>query len=556
VPTVLVELVEKALAKDPAARFVDAGALRDAVHRTRHAMAAGRLDSMTLAEVMEVELIDEAELAPGAAQTPDSESTLRMEATRFPTTTPKLSTSPPRPTEATAARRSRAPGSGPPKGGPPKGGPSTTGFRTRRPGRPAAPTRSKLPYLVGGVAVVAVLGALGFYLTKRAEGPTPGAASVEEKVGALTQALVRTQLSYAQRVLEDKDYDDAIRQAEEVLTLDPDNEQAREILRSARRTMAELDAAAGEARAAFDADDMRSASDALSRVMALDPEHPIAVELTAKLNEFFQAEASEARNAMARSRRGAESAGAGGRKDFGQALALAHSAEAMLERGEFAEATQGLLQSRDAFDRARRAAEAEAEERAEAARKAAAEEQARGRADAAPSPPPTPQRKAVAAAEPSPPPPPAEASPELAPAIVPARGFVASSTSIRGARVEEGRLAGFDTSGVQKPPEFEGEIEFEVTPPEVRPGDAYTIEVFLSNTGKKTVKLERVEAETVVDGARETLPVELAARESHAGKRELITEVAGVLGDATRWALVIEVTSQTGETYRSRLKLR
>jgi serine/threonine-protein kinase len=530
VPRAIVELVEKMLAKDPAQRFAHAGELRDAVRGIRQALAAGRLESATLAEVMEVELVDEAEVAapPDAKALLDADGTLQMEVTPVPA---------PPPSAPRSVRPSRP-----------------TSLPPRRPPMPrAAPKTSRTPYLLGGLVVVGVLAAVGWLALRELPRPSTPTRSVEERVGALTQALVRTQLNYAKRVLEDKDYEDAAKQAREVLALDPTNREARELLQSARDTQATLDTAAAEARRAFEEGDTQDASEALSRVMSLDPGHPVAAELSAKLNEFFQAQATDARTAMERSRAAAETGNATDKADFGRAVSLAQEASGMLDRGEFAEATQGFLKSRDAFDRARRAeaaARAEAE-RAEAER-AVAERALPAATPAIPSTPhPTPMPSAT--------PRPATAPTTLAPAVpatLPARTFQAARTSIQGAQVEKGGLAGFDTSGVQRPPEFQGSLEFEASPPEVRPGETCVVKVFLANSGKKSVKLDRIEAQTYADGARLPVPVELQNHDSRPGKRVLVGELSVVVPAANGWTLEVTVTSEKGETYRSRLRVR
>jgi len=523
VPRAVVELVEKMLAKDPAQRFAHAGELRDAVRGLRQAFAAGRLESATLAEVMEVELVDEAEVADTQGAL-DADSTLQMEMAQVPA---------PRPPAPRSVRPSRPAASLPP----------------RRPAPPrAAPQTSKTPYLLGGALLVGVLAAIGWLTLRQPPRPATPTRSVEERVGALTQALVRTQLNYTRRVLEDKDYEDAAKQAREVPALDPTNREARELLQSARDTQASLDAAAAEARQAFEAGDTQAASEALSRVMSLDPGHPVAAELSAKLNDFFQAQATDARAAMQRSRTAAETGDAKDQTDFGQAVSLAMEASGMLERGEFAEATQGFLKSRDAFDRARRA---EAAEQAEAQRAIAERALPAATPTIPPSPLPTPVPSATAR--------PMTAPTTLAPAVpatLAPRAFQAARTSIQGAHVEKGGLAGFDTSGVQRPPEFEGSLEFEASPPEVRPGETCVVKVFLANSGKKSVKLDRIEAQTNVDGTRLPVPVELETRDSRPGKRVLVGELSVVLPAAGSWTLEVTVTSEKGETYKSRLRVR
>ena len=526
VPRVLVELVEKSLSKDPAERFDNAGVLRETLRGIRQAHTAGRLEQAILSEMLVLELVEEADASPPSGGSADGTLSLDeiQRAAALPPKTP-----PPRPSSL-----------------PPRPAPE----RPAEPSVTLVPRSPHTPYYVGAGLALAGLAVAAWFVWR----PTPGlrpaadpAAAASAQMGALKEALVQTQLDLARRIFEDKDYQDAITQAERALRLDPQNAQAIRILGEARATQEALDAAATEARTAFDAGDTTAASQALSRVLVLDPAHPVAAELSGKLNRFFAGQASEARKAMAGSRVGAERAAAQSRAEFVRAVALADDAEAFLGRGEFAQATQGFLRSRDSFDRARRASEASSENAAaepRAAEQAALQRAATERA-VAPLPPPT-----LVPALPSTQPPasaPAEA--------ILARVFVATRTSIQGARVEKGRLAGFDTSGVQSPPEFQGSIEFEMAPPELRPGDAYSVAVFLVNQGTKSVKLQDVGAWTTVDGTRTDLPAELRTREARAGKKVLVCEVAGVWqGGAKSWSLDVSVSSEKGETYKSRLK--
>jgi hypothetical protein len=140
---------------------------------------------------------------------------------------------------------------------------------------------------------------------------------------------------------------------------------------------------------------------------------------------------------------------------------------------------------------------------------------------------------------------------------VPGRGFSASRTSIQGAQVKSGEVKGFDTTGVQKPPEFKGKLEFEASPREVRPGDEYTIKIYLTNTGKKSVKLSTIDATTIIDGARSKAPIKLDEDNSRSGRRVLVGQHTGVWQAGVKaWMLDVKLISDKGETYRSRLKIK
>jgi len=144
------------------------------------------------------------------------------------------------------------------------------------------------------------------------------------------------------------------------------------VLEQAQRTAAELEAVALEARKAFDAGDTDHATRALARVLALDPRHPVAGELTAALNVHFRKQAEDARRMAEDSKRDAEPFRPAAPDAFAQADRAGRDAAALLQKDQFAVATQKFLESRDGYERARRTAEAAQRAAAAAAARAAA----------------------------------------------------------------------------------------------------------------------------------------------------------------------------------------
>jgi tetratricopeptide (TPR) repeat protein len=234
--------------------------------------------------------------------------------------------------------------------------------------------RSKAVWLAAGAVVVVGLAVAGGFwarwwqATKTAR---PPAEIAQEQEGILKETLIAGQIELTRSELDNKDYPAAIAQARRVLDLDGGNAEARELMRRAEGALYDLEAAAREAREAFRRGDTAAATQALGRVLAIDPRHPVAGELTAALNQHFRAQAEEARTRAARARGEAEQARARSNEEFPQAARIAAAADDLLRKGQFAEATQRFLEAGDAFDRARRAAEvAAAVAAASAARRA------------------------------------------------------------------------------------------------------------------------------------------------------------------------------------------
>jgi len=353
-PPRLVQVVEKALEKDAGRRFQHGGEMRDAVRSIRRALRTGE-DSAALAGLSGVE--------PRAAGTPAGAAD---EAPTYAPTSRSAAAS-----RSALARQLDASGSGAAPAeayaqtvlspGQARASASRPGSRSLGPA--AAPAPSRVP-LYGGIAVVAVIvaGAAAFFLMRGPGTAPPSAAPAgNDRLGALTEALVTSQLELARRNLEDKQYGSAARQAEQVLRLDAANTGAQQVLAEAQARLAEVDSAATEARRAMDAGQVTQATAALTRVLALDPRHPVAGELSERLNRHFQGQSTEARRLMAAARAAAAAARAETVRPHPEAVALATEADALHRRAEYAVAAQKFLESRDRFEQARRAAVAQAQ---------------------------------------------------------------------------------------------------------------------------------------------------------------------------------------------------
>lgn len=245
--------------------------------------------------------------------------------------------------------------------------------------------------LAGAGLLVAALVAGGLWLARRGgeEGPSADATTAAERtqaqLGILKDTLVESQVELARIDLANKDYATAIERSQQALELDPAHVGARETLERARTAQRDLELAAAEARAAYQKGDLAAASAALGSVLALNPAHPVAVELSQALNQQFRGQAEGARRAMLQAREVAQRSGAASRPAFAEARTAAGQADALLGREQFAEATRRFFEARDAFARAEREAQAEAAARAEReaqARAAAREREAQAQAAA------------------------------------------------------------------------------------------------------------------------------------------------------------------------------
>jgi tetratricopeptide (TPR) repeat protein/predicted Ser/Thr protein kinase len=520
VPQILAEVVEKALIKDKSKRFQSARQMRAALSVARQALEAGRGPNATLAGESQRALREAMKIEPPKAA-PDASA---------PPAFVHGSTALDVAVAEAAPRSGKLPrtlaGRGP--------GEVESGQAAK-----AVARSSVLLLVVGGLGLVALVGlGLSYLILNRTESPvtatpTPTADASRAQVGALTQALVESRLKLAERDLEDKSYDAAIEQADSVLKLDGRNGEARRIRGQAAAKKEEVEAAASEAQAAADHGDTERASAALDRLLELDPRHPAAAALSERLNSAFKTRAEEASQSMTRARSDALAAKAVHSEAFAKADSAAHEAGTRLQQGDFAVATRGFLEARDAYDRARRAAKAPTP---------------------APSEPAPTKGNAPSAA-------PSSVGPEPTPAATPQaasgppRVFVTGKTQIAGAR-SGGGLEGFDSSDVKtrRSPDFVGHLEFEAQPSAVKAGETLSLRLFVVNEGKKPVRVRGIVLTLIQNGKRSSLPASLLGREIAPLQRIAVAEARTVWPEgAPDWSLEAVVTSDRDETGTCRL---
>jgi tetratricopeptide (TPR) repeat protein len=400
-PETVSRWVETALQKDPSRRFEDAGQMLDALRATRSGLTSEQLEYGAVA--IDSERTFDATIATGAPMTiaEDAVTAARQGVIRAESPESQAATARAPVARAARPRTPQAPTL--------SGGATTTIGDT-------GPSRVLL-YVGSALVVFAIITAVALYTigTDKGTGADPNRDVAREQVGILTEAVVAGQLDLARLELEGKNYQAAIDEAETALELAPDNAEASSIVSSAREKLVDLARVAAEARAAFQRGDTDAASIALGQVLALDPRHPVAGELTSALNEHFKAQAVEAQSAMERAQSLARRAEATRADGYSQAEALAREASALLENQQYAVATQKLLEARDAYERANRTAAAEREEqvRRQAADRAAQAEAARSAAVRQAQAKPSPATQPATSAPPS-------AAPSAAPSVAPA----------------------------------------------------------------------------------------------------------------------------------------
>jgi hypothetical protein len=297
-PDALVQVVERALAKNPADRFPNASEMLAGIRVARHVVATGKGHE-----------------GPGLERAPAGPGV--RDAGRAP-----------------ARERSH----------------SSKGARGTVP--PASAGASRWPLYVGlGLVLAALVGGAwvlrGSWLGGPAATPPPPAP-----VSPLAQRAIDSQVELARRKLEAGEYADAVRQAEGALKLDPRNVPARKVLDEAEATLKRIDAAVGAVREAG-TDRGRLARAALD-LMTLDPGHPEAEKAATAAGSAFRPRADEARRLEQQARRAAEQAGAAQLSSFDEGVALERQGDQALASGYAVTAARRFLEARNRFERAQR----------------------------------------------------------------------------------------------------------------------------------------------------------------------------------------------------------
>jgi hypothetical protein len=205
-------------------------------------------------------------------------------------------------------------------------------------------------------ALLAVGG--GVYMWKRSQVPAPPPSTAPgPDVDAIKNMLITEKLEVAQARLAVKDYAGAHTKAQEILDeLDPRHPDALRIQEEVKAVLGQVEEAANRARAAVKGGDLEAASKELAHVISIDPQHPVAKELSGQLDSRFSERAQDARKEMQRSLAAADELRASGHRGYPQAVGAAEEAEKLFQRREFTLSAQKFLDAKAGFDRARQAA--------------------------------------------------------------------------------------------------------------------------------------------------------------------------------------------------------
>lgn len=137
------------------------------------------------------------------------------------------------------------------------------------------------------------------------------------------------------------------------------------------------------------------------------------------------------------------------------------------------------------------------------------------------------------------------------------RRFLPGTSVVQSAKGSKGGdLSGFESSDVKvaKAPDYSGRLDFEVSPANVKPGDAYTVKIFFTNDGKKSFKIGTLTVTTTANGSTTGGPAAGRGREIASQDRVALDQVPGVWAEGvTSWRMEVIVTSTGGDSVKNQL---
>jgi hypothetical protein len=140
------------------------------------------------------------------------------------------------------------------------------------------------------------------------------------------------------------------------------------------------------------------------------------------------------------------------------------------------------------------------------------------------------------------------------------RTFVPELPSSEGVEGRITKLEGFDDvegMNVKRAVKVPGRAELEGAPSHLKPGDAYTVHIYLRNQDlkkKRKIRISNVSVQRVVNGQGSTIAVAWKPLELKPRERGLVGSLSGRWeDDVSSWALAVRVISDAGDVYENRL---
>jgi hypothetical protein len=140
------------------------------------------------------------------------------------------------------------------------------------------------------------------------------------------------------------------------------------------------------------------------------------------------------------------------------------------------------------------------------------------------------------------------------------RTFVPDLASSEGAEGKIKKIDGFDDveeRNVRRAVKVPGRAELDGTPAHLKPGDTYTVNIYLRNQDlkkKRKIKIANVNVHRIVNDKDSTLAVAWKPIEVQPKERGLVATLSGPWEDGvSSWILSVKLLSDGGDIYENRL---
>jgi hypothetical protein len=118
---------------------------------------------------------------------------------------------------------------------------------------------------------------------------------------------------------------------------------------------------------------------------------------------------------------------------------------------------------------------------------------------------------------------------------------------------------GFEPGGVavKAAPRVPALIEFDVVPKTIKPGDPYTVRVFVRNQGKKAIRIRELRVASTLNGSRSEAAVTPKLKDVPPELSALVAEIPSVWKpDVRAWTLEVALRSGHGDIYKNTVSWR
>jgi hypothetical protein len=141
-----------------------------------------------------------------------------------------------------------------------------------------------------------------------------------------------------------------------------------------------------------------------------------------------------------------------------------------------------------------------------------------------------------------------------------ARTFVPDLASSEGAEGKITQMAGFENVAdlnVRRAVKVPGRAELDGTPAHLKPGDSYTVKIYLRNQDlkkKKSIRISNVNIRRIVNKKDSVVTVDWTPVDTRPKDRALVATVTGTWeDDVSSWVLGVKLLSDGGDIYENRL---